>query len=484
MGVTVSFDATSLLLGFLLALVLALVAHLILRGGWQRQLQEQGIRREEGQRREQELNTRLLEATRTGDELRTRMDAERQRTTGLEKELEVERARLQERITALQQAEERLKESFSDLSRSALEANARSFLTLAEQQLKGSQGEAVKELENRRQAVDALVKPIADTMRKLEEQLQQAERRSEGAGASLRTQLELMGQGQRELAAETDRLRRALRQPTGRGRWGEMQLKRVAELAGMLDHCDFHEQQGVTSDEGTQGRPDMVIHLPGGKSLAVDAKAVMDAYLEAMDAQSEDERQIQMARHARQVKDHINKLSARTYWNSLEHSPEFVVMFIPGEAFYSAALQADPGLLEYGSDKRVILAGPTTLLALLKATSYGWQQEVITENARRVSQTGKELYERLVTFAGHFARVRKGLLSAVEGYNSAAGSFESRVLVSARRIEELGIPVKESLASMEPIDTQPRELIMPQSSNIGLPGEIPDNPEPEPEPIP
>jgi len=474
-----SLHLFSLLLGFLLASLLALVLGLWQRGSGQRHQQELGTRLEEAGRREQDLQQRLAQSSLEGQTLRQRMDEERDRASRLEKDLEVERAKLQERLLALQHAEDRLKESFSALSRSALEANTRSFLDLAEQQLKGSQGEAVKELEARRVAVDALVKPIADTMKKLEEQLQNAELRNAGTGASLSTQLEAMSQGQKELAAETDRLRRALRQPTGRGRWGEMQLKRVAELAGMLDHCDFHEQLSMTNEEGAQSRPDMVIHLPGGKSLAVDAKAVMDAYMEAMDAQSEEQRQLQLARHARQVRDHINKLSARNYWNSLDHSPEFVVMFIPGEAFFSAALQADPALLEYGTDKRVILAGPTTLLALLKATSYGWQQEVITENARKVSQTGKELYERLVVFANHFIKVRKGLQGAVDGYNSAVNSFESRVLVSARRIEELGVPVKESLASLEPIDTQPRALNVPQAANDSPAEETVDTPEPE-----
>lgn len=434
-----SIDPLSLLLGLVLALLVALVLHLSRRGEWQRLLQESGTRLEEARRREEEVLGRLRSAEAQGAELRSRMDTERANGAALEKELEVERARLQERIQVLQQAEDRLRDSFADLSRTALEANARSFLTLADQQLKGSQGEAVKELENRRQAVDALVAPIGDTLRRLEQQLQQAELRSEGAGASLRTQLESVSQSQRELAAETDRLRRALRQPTGRGRWGEIQLKRVAEMAGMLDHCDFHEQVAVTGEDGA-GRPDMVIHLPGGKSLAVDAKAVMDAYLEAQDAPSEELRQVQMVRHAKQVKDHINKLSARSYWNSLEHSPEFVVMFIPGEAFYSAALQADPGLLEYGSDKRVILAGPTTLLALLKATAYGWQQEVITENARRVSETGKELYERLVVFANHFLKRLRAASKATLPIRRISDSEYTMVLKPTRSPPSSRIP--------------------------------------------
>ncbi|MCB1048029.1 MAG: DNA recombination protein RmuC [Calditrichaeota bacterium] len=448
----------SLILGLLLAAAAGAFLLLWLRGTQQRREQDMQTRLAESLRREGELQERLHRGELEQNELRQRMDAERQRASGLEKDLEVERARLEERISALQLAEERLKESFSLISQQALDSNAKSFLSLAEERFRGQQGVAVKDLEARQQAVDALVRPIAETMKKLEDQLQNAERRTEGSGAALRNQLEAVTQGQKELAAETDRLRRALRQPGVRGRWGEMQLKRVAELAGMLEYCDFELQRTVVESEGGVRRPDMVIHLPGGKSMVVDAKTVMDAYMEAIDAPTEELRQEQMARHARQVRDQITLLSGKAYWNSLEHTPEFVVMFIPGEAFYSAALQQDPTLLEYGSEKRVLLAGPTTLLALLKAASYGWQQEVMTENARRVADTGKELHERLLVFARHFSKVRSGLQSAVDGYNSAVSSFESRVLVSARRIEELGVPVKESLGSQSPIDTQPRAL--------------------------
>jgi DNA recombination protein RmuC len=351
----------------------------------------------------------------------------------------------------------------------ALHDNRAAVVELAKVQLEGVQKEAQAQLQARHSAIDALVKPMADTLKKVEGRLVDAERDRVEAFARLTTQVSALGTTAQTLA-------RALRTPTARGRWGEMQLRRVIELAGMLDRCDFSEQPTLSGDAGRL-RPDVVVYLPGGKQIVIDAKAPLDAFLDAQDATEEATRASRLTAHARQVRDHMDKLGGKAYWDALENSPEMVVMFLPGETLFSAALQQDVSLIEYGVSRRVLLASPLTLIALLTTVAHSWRQDALTENYREVARLGKELHERLTTFVGNFDDVRKRLDGAVQAYNHAAGSFESRVLVSARRLRDLDIATGEELPALQPVDTVPR--VLKQAGLMGLPdGVVTDEVEP------
>jgi DNA recombination protein RmuC len=408
--------------------------------------------------RTRDLQQRLTQAN---DELTSLRDEKSElgiRCATLQTELEKDRVLFAERQATLDAARASFADAFKVISTDALAKNNQSFLELARASLEAQQALAKGELEKRQQAIGELVAPVKLSLEKFEQQIQGIEKSRVDAYATLTEQVRAMAEAQGALRAETGNLVKALRAPQSRGRWGELQLKRVVELAGMLDHCDFYEQSNFNTDDGRL-RPDMVVRLPGGRSIVVDAKAPMSAYLEAFETNDEDEKKRKLADHARQVRDHFKKLGQKAYWEQVKPSPDFVVMFLPGESFYSAALEVDPALIETGMDSGVILATPTTLIALLRASAYGWTQQALGENADRISLLGRELYERLAKLGEHWERVGKHLQGAVGAYNESVVSLESRVLVNARKFRELkAAPDGKEIRDLTPIELLPRDL--------------------------
>ena len=375
----------------------------------------------------------------------------------LESALESERKTSNEKVELVTRASEELRNAFKAMAADALKSNNLSFLVLARENLERFQTEARGDLENRQKAVVDLVTPVRDSLNKVDAQIQQLEVERGKAYSALHTQVQSLITTQKELQSETGNLVRALRTPNVRGRWGEIQLRRVVEIAGMLSYCDFTEQQSVTTETGRL-RPDLVVKLPGGKNVVVDAKTPLQAFLDAFETTDEETRRACLANHARQVRDHMKTLAGKNYWEQFDPTPEFVVMFLPGETFFSAALEQDPGLIEQGVLNHVIPASPTTLIALLKAVAYGWNQEKLARNAQQISLLGKELHDRLRLLTTHITAMGTGLDRAVESYNKTVGSLESRVLVSARKFAELGASVAEDIPELEPIETTSRAL--------------------------
>jgi DNA recombination protein RmuC len=381
--------------------------------------------------------------------------------SSLETALQKERESAAEKLAVLDDAQKKLREAFSALSAEALRTNNQQFLDLAKTTLEKFQESARGDLDKRQLAIDQLVAPVKDTLGKFDAKLGELEKARIGAYDALRTQVQGLADSQTALKLETGNLVKALRAPQVRGRWGEIQLKRVVELAGMLDHCDFLEQQSVSTDDGRL-RPDMIVKLPGGKNVVVDAKAPLAAYLEALEAPDEATRTEKLRAHARQIREHLRTLGQKAYWQQFQPAPEFVVLFLPGEMFYSAALEQDPSLIEEGVGQRVILATPTTLIALLKAVSFGWRQEALAVNAAEISELGRELHERLGTMGGHFVKLGERLDKAVDAYNGAMSSLETRVLVTARKFTQLSAGGTEEIALAVPIEKQPRALQAPE----------------------
>ena len=365
-----------------------------------------------------------------------------------------------ERELAFEAATSRLATAFSDLSNKSLKSNSENFLRLAEQNLGAQHERAKRELGDRERAVENLVKPIKDALQQSQAQIAALEKSRSEAYGGIKSQLEAMQNSQQSLTRETQNLVKALRRPEVRGRWGEMTLRRLVELAGMVEHCDFQEQVHTSNDDKII-RPDMVVRMPDNRELVVDVKTPLDAYLEAIEATDDAQRKLGLKRHARNVRDHIRKLAGKSYWEQFSKSPEFVILFIPGDQFLSAALGEDPDLIEYALSEQIILATPTSFVALLKAVAYGWRQLALADNAEEIRRLAVDLYGRLSTFVGHMNKVGKQLASSVENYNRAVGSLEHKVLPGARKFVELGIRPKKEIEQVEPLESLPRSMVEP-----------------------
>jgi DNA recombination protein RmuC len=396
----------------------------------------------------------LQEQVRT---LQGRVEEEQKLRAAADKEVESQRANIAEQRRVLEEAEKKLKEAFQSLASEALQASNRQFMDLARASFDSLQKEASGDLEQRKVAIGGMVEPLEKAVNELRAEVNKIELARQDAYGSLRTELQQLTTTNKELRQETGSLVSSLRQPQIKGKWGELTLRRAVELAGMSPHCDFVEQQSVDVEDGRL-RPDLIVHLPGDTQIVIDAKVPLHASFAAMSARSDVEYRAAMAQHADLVRDHIKNLSGKEYWKQFDPTPEFVVLFVPGESFFSAALEQDRTLIEYAIEKRVVLASPTTLIALLRAIAYGWKQQLVAENAERIKDLGKELYDRILKFAEHLSDVAKGLERANKAYNSAVSSFDSRLVPSARKFKEMGVGTAD-VPDIDPIDTTPRPTL-------------------------
>jgi len=384
----------------------------------------------------------------------------REKNTELKTTLDIERSTHDEKIAHMNQAREQLSEAFSSLAGKALSHNSSEFLKLAQENLKQFQVNAHHELEKKEKSISDLVSPIREALNKTEKQIREMENDRKQAYGSLKQHLEGMAHSQTQLQKETRNLVSALRRPEVRGQWGEMTLKRLAELAGMVEHCDFYEQENIDTDEGRL-RPDMIIRMPDKREVVVDVKTPLDAYLNAVEANDDKEREEYLKHHTRKVRERIRELASKAYWNQFERAPDFVVLFIPGDQFLSAALERDPAILEDAMSQQIILATPSSLVALLRAIAFGWRQEALAENADKIRNLGEALYERLAGFSTHLSKLGNSLGSSVENFNKVVGSFDSRILPSARRFKEMGINDKKVIKETQQIDKITRQTSEP-----------------------
>ena len=382
----------------------------------------------------------------------------RRRQRQLEGTIKSQQALQSEREVAFEVAKAQLTAAFNDLANQSLQSNSENFLRLAEQNLGTQQEKAKRELSERENAIEALVKPIRDALQASQQQIGALEKARSEAYGGIKSQLESMQRSQHSLTQETQNLVKALRRPEVRGRWGEITLRRLVELAGMVEHCDFQEQVHSVGEDQII-RPDMIVRMPDNRELVVDVKTPLDAYLEAVEATDDTQRRLGLQRHARNIREHVRTLAGKAYWAQFTLSPEFVILFIPGDQFLSAALNEDPDLIEYALSHQIILATPTSFVALLKAVAYGWRQLALADNAQEIRVLAEDLYGRLTTFVSHMNRVGRQLASSVENYNRAVGSFERKVLPGARKFVELGIHTKKELESLDTLDPVPRTMI-------------------------
>ena len=377
--------------------------------------------------------------------------------TELTLKLELEQQNRGQLDDILKQTQEQLANTFNQLSNEALNRNNTNFLKLAEENLKRFQSEAKAELNTKEKSIEQLVKPINEALLQTTKQIHNIEKERKEAYGSLRNTIDQMNLSQKNLQQETQNLVQALRRPEVRGQWGEMTLRRLAELSGMVAHCDFFEQTHTATETGAI-RPDMIVRLPESREIIVDAKTPLDAYLSAMQAKDDATRALELKRHAQIIRSRVRELSAKNYWAEYTQSPEFVVLFIPGEQFLSAALEIDSTLLEDSMSQNIILATPTNFIALLRAVSYGWKQQALAENAMEVRELGETLYKRLATFSSHLEKLGKSLNSSVDHYNKSVGSLERQVMPSGRKFVEMGIRAKTELPELQPIEKQVREV--------------------------
>jgi DNA recombination protein RmuC len=412
-------------------------------------------------RRVAELRMLIAQRETVFAQLQQDLAAARQECARAGAELEAARQVSAEKLALLQTAEAKLRDAFSALSSEALKHNNEAFLQLARTSLAEFQRTATLDLEGRQKAIETMVQPLRESLTKVDTKLQEVERGRASTQAQLSEQIRSLSHAQHLLVSETSRLSRALRSPNMRGQWGELQLRRVLENAGMVQGSHYEIKESVIGDDGRL-TPDVIVKLPGGKNVVIDAKVPLTAYLDASECEDDVMRDVKLRDHARQVKEHVTRLASKSYWAHFQPAPDIVVMFVPGEALLTAALQHDPGLLEFSMARSVMLASPLTLIALLRAIAYGWQQETVAKNAQEISELGRNLYDRIAKLAEHFENVGRSLAKSVEAYNSAVGTLESRVLVTARRLKDKGVSGAEDFPELETIDQTPRPLGSPE----------------------
>ncbi len=408
------------------------------------------------------LAGQLSEQAGTIENLRDRLSTAERSVAASEAQLHAAQQNIAEQRKLLDEAHGKLRDAFANVSAESLAKNNEAFLILARERFATISQEATGSLDQRKAEIEGLLKPMQELLGQYQSRLVDIEKNRVESYSMLREQLGTLMEVQRTANTQTNALVSALRRPTTRGQWGEVTLRRLVELAGMTARCDFFEQtsQAIDTDDGVAAkqRPDMVVRLPGGREIVIDCKACLDGFLDAVAATTDDTRRESLTRHSQQVRSRARELSMKAYWAQFKRSPEFVVMFLPGEAFFSAAIESDPGLYEDMFKSRVIIATPTTLLALLRSVEYGWRQEDMTENAEKIRKLGVDLYDRVRTLAEHMAKVGASLNTTVGHYNNAVGSLETRVLVSARKMGELGARTDKEMTDVEPLESRPREL--------------------------